>query len=190
MTKNDPATQDKTNVIADYVKGLVSFKAPIVDGNARSIFFERIEKSFALLPEEVLDLFLKGSRNLVVVVMADTELPLGMGAKSEGPAKRRKYMVLTYSEHSTWPENRFIGAFLRELAHVATERPPENEWPLQRGDRARFKEQLEHHADAMVWRWGLRHYSMSYLDATYPPHWVERIVVEIGRILLEENPET
>jgi len=179
----------RSNLIAAYVKGIVSFKAPAINRKARSIFLERIGKSFSLLPEEVLELFLKGSRALVVVVLADTELPLGMFTKSGGRAQARKYTVLTYAEHAGWPENRFIGAFVRELAHVVAEAPPEDEWPVPRGERARFKEQLEHRADAMVWRWGLRHYSMSYLAATFPPHWVERIVEEIAKILLEENSE-
>jgi hypothetical protein len=65
--------------------------------------------------------------------------------------------------------------------------PPEDEWQATRGDRARFKEKLEHRSDAMVWRWGLRHYSMSYITATYPSHWVERIAEEIGKTMLDDN---
>ncbi|MBI4963381.1 MAG: hypothetical protein HY913_08890 [Desulfomonile tiedjei] len=178
---------ERNNLIADYVKSIVSLKASVVDRQSLSVFYERIGKAFSLLPEEVLDLFLKGSRKLVVVVMADTDLPLGMITKSEGHAKRRKYTVLTYAEHVNWPENHFIGAFLRELAHAVSEKPPKEEWPVARGDRARFKEKLEHSADALVWKWGLRHYSMSHLAATYPPHWVERIVAEIEKTLLEEE---
>ena len=178
---------DNGKTIADYVKSIVRFKAKDVDPKTKSIFHKRIEKSFSLLPDEILGLFLKGSRALMVVVLADTELPLGMSTKGEGRTKRRRYTVLAYAEHAAWPENRFIGAFLRELAHAALEMPPEDEWPVARGERARFKERLEHGADAMVWRWGLRHYSMSYLAATYPSHWVERIVEEIGKTLLGDE---
>jgi len=189
MAKNKASTAQKREVIAEYVKGIVGFKAGTVDPKAKSILYSRIEKSLSLLPKEILSLFLKGSRKLVVVVQADTELPLGMSTKSEGRARKRKYGVLTYAEHATWPEDRFIGAFLRELAHVVAEKPPEDEWPIARGDRARFKERLEHSADAMVWRWGLRHYSMSYITATYPHHWVDRIVDEIGKALVKEDEE-
>lgn len=187
MMKTGEPVHDGGKAIANYVKGIVSFQARAVDRNARSIFHERIEKSFSLLPDEILRLFLKGSRKLVVVVMSDPQVPLGMATKSEGRAKKRKYSLLTYAEHASWPEDRFIGAFLRELAHAVAEQPPKDEWPALRGDRARFKENLEHRADAMVWRWGLRHYSMSFLAATYPPHWVERIIVEIGNVLQEEE---
>jgi hypothetical protein len=30
---------------------------------------------------------------------------------------------------------------------------------------------------------------MRHLTATYPQHWVEKIVVEIGKVLLEENEQ-
>jgi hypothetical protein len=134
-----------------------------------------------------LNLFLSESRHLTVTVMADTALPLGMATRPEGSPGKRRYTIVSYLEHAAWPEDRFIGAFLRELGHVVGQRPREDEWPVARGDRARFKEKLEHRADALVWRWGLRHYSMSYLVATFPEHWVERIVVEIERTLLEDS---
>ena len=177
----------QNNPIAQYVKRIVHLETEFADRDSESLLYERLEKSFSLLPEEVLGLFLQGSRALVVEVMADPQLPLGMVTKSKGPARKRQYVVVTYPEHANWTENRFIGAFLRELGHVVAQRAPEDEWPVSRGDRARFKERLEYLADAMVWRWGLRHYSMSFLSATYPPHWVERIVVEIGKTLLEEE---
>jgi hypothetical protein len=178
----------QNNPIAQYVKRIVRLETELADRDFESLLYERLEKAFSLLPEEVLGLFLKGSRTLVVEVMADTQLPLGMATKSKGAVRKRQYVVVTYPEHAEWSENRFIGAFLRELGHVVAQRPPEEEWPVSRGDRARFKERLEYQADAMVWRWGLRHYSMSFLSATYPPHWVERIVEEIGKTMLEEEP--
>jgi hypothetical protein len=119
--------------------------------------------------------------------MPNTALPLGMRTSSEGPPEARTYTIMVFREHEEWSENHFLGAFLRELGHVVAERPPESEWPTPRGERSRFREKLEYRADAMVWRWGLRHYSMSHLTATYQPHWVDRIVEEIGKILVKED---
>lgn len=148
---------------------------------------KRVEKAFSLLPEDVLGLFLSETRNLQIVIMPDVGLPLGMSTKSQGLPDARTYRIMLYEEQQEWPEDLFLGAFLRELGHVVAQRPPEDEWPKSRGDRARYKERLEYIADAMVWKWGLRHYSMRHLTATYPPHWVEKIVVEIGKLLLEEK---
>ncbi len=55
------------------------------------------------------------------------------------------------------------------------------------GDRARFKERLEYVADAMGLEMGSSSLQHPPLTATYPEHWVERIVVEIGKVLLEED---
>jgi hypothetical protein len=149
----------------------------------------RFEKAFSLLPEETLELFLSDSRSLTVEIMPDPGLPLGMKTQTTGPASQRRYIIVVYHEHLTWPEDLFVAAFLREIGHVAAKRPPEAEWPTERGARARFKERLENRADAMVWRWGLRHYSMRHIAATYPEHRVEQIVQEIGKVFLEENGE-
>jgi hypothetical protein len=153
----------------------------------RTVLLERFEKAFSVLPPEIAELFLSEDRTLSVVVLPDTKLPLGMRTKSEGPPEARTYTIMVFREHAEWSENHFLGAFLRELGHVAAERPPESEWPEARGDRSRFKEKLECRADAMVWRWGLRHYSMIHLTATYPAHWVDRIVAEIDKMLLKED---
>jgi len=176
-----------SQTISQYVRNHVRFETAFKDGKTRAVLLERFEKAFSVLPPQVADLFLSDGRNLVVIVMPDLELPLGMRTRSEGPPEARTYTIVVFREHGEWSENHFIGAFLRELGHVVAQRPPESEWPTTRGDRSRFREKLEYRADAMVWRWGLRHYSMSHLTATYPPHWVERIVTEIGKIVLEEN---
>jgi hypothetical protein len=173
----------------EYVPAIVSFKGVAPDRRTRATLLLRFEKALSLVPEEVLHLFLSGSRHLTVSVMADTALPLGMATRTEGPPGKRRYTIVSYLEHAGWPEDRFIGAFLRELGHVVAQRPREEEWPVARGDRARFKEKLEHRADALVWQWGLRHYSMSYLATTFPEHWVERIVVEIEKTLLEKSSD-
>jgi hypothetical protein len=119
--------------------------------------------------------------------MPDVQFPVGMSTKTDGPAHKRKYTIFLYSEHTHWPEDHFIGALLHELGHVVAQRPPESEWPVSRAERARFKEMLESRADAMVWRWGLRHYNICYLCATYPEHWVHRIINNITKVLLEEG---
>jgi hypothetical protein len=172
-----------TNYVRDHVRSGRTGK----EWKVASSTSDRFEKAFSLLPEDVLRLFLSGARNLSVVIMPDAGLPLGMSTRSKGPPEARTYRIMLYEEQQEWPEDLFLGAFLRELGHVVAERPPEDEWPKSRGDRARYKERIEYLADAMVWRWGLRHYSMRHLTATYPQHWVERIVVEIGKILLEES---
>jgi len=177
----------KTDAVANYVREHVQIDLSRNKSGSSSVALERFEKIFSILPEEVLDLFLSEARSLTVRVMPDPSLPLGMQTRTEGPVGRRKYTIVVYTEHFEWPEDLFIGAFLRELGHVVSQRPPESEWPTSRGDRARYKENLECRADATVWRWGLRHYNVRYLAATYPEHWVERIIEQIGKMLLEEK---
>lgn len=177
--------RDQSASLAQYVRDHVEFRTGETKHGTRSETLGRIGKAFGLLPEEVIDLFLSGSRSLAVLIVPDTGLPYGMSTASRGPADARVYTITVHEENQGWPEDLFLGAFLRELGHVVALRPPETEWPQSRGDRARYKERLEYIADAMVWRWGLRHYSIRHLTATYPEHWVERIVVEIGKILSE-----
>jgi hypothetical protein len=177
----------QSEAVAKYVRDHVRLGRPDRDGKVASATANRFEKAFSLLPEDVLGLFLSGARNLTVVIAPDVGLPLGMSTKSQGPPESRTYRIMLHEEQQEWPEDLFLGAFLRELGHVVALRQPEDEWPKSRGDRARYKERIEYIADAMVWKWGLRHYSMRHLTATYPQHWVEKIVVEIGKILLEES---
>lgn len=181
---------DRNGAIARFVNENARFGAGLRCGNKQAVTRSRFEKAFNLLPEEVLNLFLSGKRKLLVAIIADSAFPMGMATSTEGGADRRRYTIVIYDEHQMWPEDRFLGAFLRELGHVAAERPPEDEWPAGRGDRARYKEHLECRADAMVWSWGLRHYSMSHLNATYPPHWVDRIVEDISRMVLEDHSDS
>lgn len=177
---------DRHEAIAGFIKKNVRFAAGLKHGDSKGVTLSRFEKALSLLPDEVLDLFLSGDRKLVVTVTVDSTFPMGMATGTEGPAGRRRYTIVVYDEHQAWPEDRFIGAFLRELGHVVGERPPKDEWPVGRGERSRYKEKLECRADAMVWRWGLRHYGMSYLAATYPPHWVDRIVEDISKMMLDD----
>jgi hypothetical protein len=177
----------KTYTLAKYVREHVQIERSRNDEGLAAVSKDRFEKIFAILPEEVLDLFLTGARSLSVKVMPDPSLPLGMQTRTEGLVSRRKYIIIVYREHFQWPEDLFMGAFLRELGHVVAERPPEAEWPTSRGDRSRFREKLECRADAMVWRWGLRHYNIRFLAATYPEHWVKTIIEQIGKMLLEEE---
>ncbi len=177
----------QSEAVSKYVRDHVRSGRVGSDNKVALATAKRFEKAFSLLPQDVLGLFLSEMRDLQVVIMPDVGLPLGMSTKSQGPPDARTYRIMLYEEQQEWPEDLFLGAFLRELGHVVAQRPPEDEWPKFRGDRARYKERLEYIADAMVWRWGMRHYSMRHLTATYPPHWVEKIVVEIGKLLLEEK---
>lgn len=180
---------DRREAIAGFVKKNARFATGLKHADRKAVTCARFERAFSLLPEEVLELFLSGERNLTVVVTTDSTFPMGMATSTEYQAGRRRYSIVVYDEHQNWAEDHFLGAFLRELGHVAAERPPEDEWPVGRGDRSRYKEKLECRADAMVWSWGLRHYSMSHLNATYPPHWVDRIVQDISQMLLNDHSE-
>jgi len=172
--------------ISDYLSLVVRFQVPVDNGKLKSVTLARFQKALECLPEDVLDLFLSGARQLTVLVVPDPGLPMGMSTRSAGPPDRRRYTVTVFEEHQSWAENHFLGAFLRELGHVVGGRPPEEEWPSSRAERALYKEMLECRADAMVWKWGLKHYSLSYLHATFPPHWVDRIVSDISRTILED----
>ncbi len=182
----------KTDSVAAYVREHVHWECPLGDNEKRQpgLAIQRIERAFLLLSDEVLDLFLSGDRMLFVRIESDAPLPLGMAMRSNGPTDARTYSIVVREEHLSWPEDLFIGAFLRELGHVVASRPPEAEWPQSRAERARYKEHLELKADAMVWQWRLKHYSMIHLTATYPEHWVEKIVEDIERMLREGNQGT
>jgi hypothetical protein len=174
--------------IAKYVRSHVKLKNQLKQSGVKAQTIGRLEKAFSLLPDEVLDLFLSEQRVLTVVMEPDLQIPLGMTTKTLRKPDGLNYFIIIRQEQEEWPEDLFLGAFFRELGHVVCERLPEDEWPVPRGDRARFRERIEYEADAMVWKWGLRHYSMRHLFATYPEHWAEKIVAEIGRILSEEKP--
>lgn len=178
-------TDGVDKAIEVYVKKTLRSDVPFQDPSVMAVICARIQKAFICLPEDVLNLFLSENRILVVLIEPDTGLPLGMTTKTSDFGSSLNYTVVVRPEHKDWPEDRFIGAFLRELGHVVSQRPPEEQWPLARGERSRYKEQLECRADAAVWSWGLRHYSMAYLAATYPAHWVDRIVDQISKTLLE-----
>ncbi|MFH1116358.1 MAG: hypothetical protein V1792_20790 [Pseudomonadota bacterium] len=158
-----------------------------LDPGTRRIVVLRLQKTFSLIPGEALDLFFSGTRKLSVRILPDAGFPIGMRTTAGGPSGARDCEIIVREEHCRFPEDLFIASVLRELGHVVAGLPTEDEWPAARGDRARFKEQLECRADTMVWKWGLRHYGMRYLCATYPPHWVDRIVADIERMLSEEE---
>ncbi len=144
----------------------------------------RVNKAFESLPRDVLDLFLKGARNLQIKIIPDPILPFGMKTRSESYLGELIYTLTVCDETQDWQEDHFLGSFLRELGHVVAMLPPECEWPTDRGARARFRELAECKADAMVWKWGLRHYDIIYLSATYPSHWVDKIVNDISLMLV------
>lgn len=152
-----------------------------------SITLDRFSKAFSLLPPDILKLFTSDTLKLSIMITENLDIPFGMVTRAEGPKNSRKYTITAFKEQEEWPEDLFLGCFLRELGHVVCDRPPEEEWPQSRGDRARFKERLELEADAMVWRWGLKHYSLRHLNATYPKHWAERIAEDIEILLNAEK---
>ncbi len=175
------------DTVRAYVKEHVNREVGDLDRESSSKVSLRFEKAFSLLPQEVLNLFVSGARPLTIRIMPDTRVPLGMRTTSRGPHGARTYTIVLYHEHLSMEENRFIGSFLRELGHVVIQGPPESEWPASKAQRAQLKELLELRADAAVWSWGLRHYSMAHLWGAYPPHVVERIIADIERLLREEG---
>ncbi len=170
-------------MIADFLKSRVRFDKGTLDAKTRRAVAERLEKVLSVLPQDVLHLFLSGGRRLSIRILPDAGLPMGMRTTAKGPSDARYYEIIIREEHCRFPEDLFIGSVLRELGHAVEELPPEDEWPASRGERARFKEKQECRADALVWNWGLRHYSMRHLSATYPSHWVDRIVADIEKML-------
>ncbi len=183
------APTEADQAFAAYVRKILRFSPQIKDTSLTEITVTRIEKALSLLPAENAELFLSSERNLAVMLLPDTSLPIGMTTRTEGPADSRRYTIELREEHQNQPEDLFLGGFLRELAHVVAGKPPESEWPSSRGERARFKERIEYAADAMVWRWGLRHYNLRFIAATYPPHWADRIVEDIEKMLREEDSQ-
>jgi hypothetical protein len=180
---------EKMTEIADYVRRRLVFAEPV--GRAEEkLFTQRLEKSFLVLPLNVLALFLSQKRVVTFQVSKNPGFPVGMHTAVHGGPDERSYEVIMLREHQGWSEDCFIGGFLRELGHVVCQKPPDSEWPRTRGDRARFKEQLEYVADAVVWEWGLRHYSVSYIQATFPQHWVERIVQKVSEMVLQRGEWT
>jgi len=170
--------------ISKYLEGRIDFKGIRFDKARINLTKSRIIKAFDSLPIEILDLFVCGSRNLFIKMIPDPKLPFGMRTKTEKSAKGTTYWLNICDESQDWSEDHFLGSFLRELGHVVAELPPEDEWPQERGARARFRESVECKADAMVWSWGLRHYDIIYLSETYPSHWVDKIVNDISLMLL------
>ncbi len=165
---------------------LIAKESPAKSRLSREIC-SRFVAAVKLLPDDEQELFLEERRRISIEMLADPKLPFGMRTISGGSLPNRHYTVFICEECCEWDENRFIGALLRELGHIVAEIPPEEEWPLSRGDRARFKEHSELVADCMVWKWGLRHYDMSFLVSTYPPHWVDRIVADIEKLILADE---
>ncbi len=179
-----------SHIISNYVKRRLGFTGTKANKSRVDVTESRIIKAFDNLPLEILNLFLDGSRNLSIRIIPDPKLPFGMRTITERSPNGLVYTLNICDEAQDWPEDHFLGAVLRELGHVTAELPPEDEWPVERGARARFKESTECKADALVWSWGLRHYDIIYLSETYPSHWVDKIVNDIGMMILTmSNPQ-
>ena len=172
--------------ISEYLNLRIDFGG-IASGPRRETTRSRIAKAFESLPGEIVDLLLNGTRNLQIKLIPDPILPFGMKTRTESYLGRLIYSITICDEAQHWEEDRFLGSFLRELGHVVAMLPPESEWPTDRGERARFRELVECKADALVWKWGLRHYDIIYLGATYPSHWVDKIVNDISLMLIYDE---
>lgn len=175
---------EDTKNVSNYLESIIKIKGIKLDNSRLGVTKARINKAFEILPEEVLNLFLGRSRKLSLSITRGSELSPGMRTTTERYSGRPVYSISICDESLGWPEDHFIGALLRELGHVTAELLPENEWPQERGARARYKESIECKADALVWSWGLRHYDMIFLSETYPSHWVDKIVNDISMMLL------
>lgn len=169
--------------VGKYLKDNLEFHPDVADDQIREFAAARFTNAFLLLPGDILDMFLSGSRRLKIRLSPNTALPMGMATRSEGDSKVGKFIITSYPEHLEWDERHFIGAFLRELGHVVLNRPPEVEWPTGRLERSQFKEELECKADTIVWKWGLMSFNVDYLYNTYPTHWAERIIESIEKFL-------
>lgn len=179
----DDATQ---RVILEYVRRNIRLSPPVKPSDLRPQTTARLVRVLSLLPVEVAEPLLSGARKLTFMILPDTAIPFGMRTLTEGSPEERRYTISMYNEHQDLPEDLFVGSVLRELGHVVAQRPPESEWPEAKGERARFRERLECLADAMVWKWGLRDYSIRYLHATYPRHRADEIIEAIRNLLDDE----
>lgn len=178
---------NKNDAVVRYVRSHV--KMGPHGGNSRlsDAVVKRFTRILRLLPARTLEVLLSGTRSLSVLILPTPGAPMVMKTRCYGPPYAREYSLVLYEEHLGFPEDHFIGAVLRELGHVVGGIPPEEEWPPTRSDRAQFKERLETLADALVWQWGLKRYSLAYLTNTFPPHWAERIVGDIERVVAERE---
>lgn len=174
-------------MIKAYTSTHIELGAPLRPSQLHPETPSKLAKAISLLPSDASELILSERRKLTFLILPDAALPFGMSTRSQGPKQDRRYTIVMYNEHQDLPEDLFIGSILRELAHVIAKRPPEEEWPTHKGDRARFKEHLESRADALVWKWGLRHYSIRHITATYPQHRANEIIESIGNALLEND---
>ena len=101
------------------VRGLVGPPGSSLDHKTTA----RLQKAFALLPSETQDVFLSGTIDLVVIVAPNPALPMGLHTTCQGLRDDRCYTIIMYEEHQDWSEEVFIGAFLRQLAHLFVGRP-------------------------------------------------------------------
>ncbi len=148
----------------------------------------RIAQTLDLLPDRAFDLFLNHHRDVAFRVLVQSDVPLGMRTLVSGPKHARQYSILLYDDQLHWKEKLFHGALLRELAHVVLEKPAPFELPVNRRERSMHIEHMEHRADALVWRWGLRDYSVHFISQTYPAQYVDRILMHVADLMLRPDP--
>ena len=180
-----PSTSE--NAIKTYVAAHTHGRDLPNQPNPKLETYRRLEKALSLLPSDATDLILSDARRLTFLLLPNAALPFGMSTVHEGPEKAGRYTILMYDEHQELPEDLFIGSVLRELAHVVLRIPPEDQRPTGRQERAELKERLESRADALVWKWGLRHYNIRFITATYPSHRADEIIESVAKTLLEND---
>ncbi len=178
---------EDAELLERFVRSLISEpKSPTASHHIAEIC-SRIAMALKLLPDDERDTFVSGRRKLSVEIVREPKIPFGMKTRSTTGIENREYTIFVCEECGEWEQNRFLGALFHEFGHIISEIPPEEEWPITRGDRARFKEYRELLADCVVWKWGLRHYDVSYLIATFPPHWVDRIITDIEKLMATDD---
>ncbi|MEW6350921.1 MAG: hypothetical protein AB1646_17835 [Thermodesulfobacteriota bacterium] len=184
------STETGSDAIRDLVARSLAKGAQRAGLEVRPDTAGRIEKAFALLPEDVAELFLSGAVDLAIRMAANLALPLGMQATVQGSPQAARFEILLYDEHQDLPEDQFIGAFLHQLGVLVARTRSRVEEPAPGPAHAKFKQALECEADVLVWEWGLAYYSLSHLNATYPAHVVDRIVAEIKADCHVDDPDT
>lgn len=163
----------------DHVHGILKIEGNVAAPGLKERSADLISQVLSLAPQDVLKTLLESDRSLAIRLSQDSGLPMPMKTTCKRHKGTNQYTIYMQPHHADLSRNVFIGAFLREIAHVVLEIPPKEEWPSDRRQRAEMKEDLELKADALVWSWGLRHYDLAYIWATFPNHIAEQLISDI-----------
>ncbi len=174
INKNKPDLQ-----LMDHVRSILKIEGKISDQEIQEQIVGLVTEVMKIAPEEVSRELLERERSLTIHVTQDSGLPMPMKTTCKRDKGVNRYTIAMQLHHVDLSRNVFVGAFLREIAHVVLEIPPEQEWPTDRRIRAEMKKDLELKADSQVWSWGLRHYDIAYIWATFPNHIAEQLISDI-----------